>query len=361
MVIGLLRVENLRSFAAAELSLAPGVNLFLGANGAGKTSLLEAIYLLSHARSFRAGPKESLVRLGATGLSVFAEVASSRDEVRERIGLARVGSRWQARINGESPKSLDELLRKVAVVCFEPGTHELIAGAGEGRRSFLDWTLFHVEPEFLPNWNRYQRALKQRNSLLRSGTAPISLGPWNIELSRAGEELDDCRRRLFEKWRPLVAQCLGQFLPELGDCRSDYSRGWQEGQSLAVALDQCEDRDLFRGFTTVGPHRADWSLGFELAPQREHLSRGQAKLCGLACVLAQGMTLQAHLGRWPIVCLDDLASELDEAHQRVVLKFLGQTDAQVLISGTAEPAGLAESGIPVHRFHVEQGQATPLL
>jgi len=196
MVIGLLRVENLRSFAAAELSLAPGVNLFLGANGAGKTSLLEAIYLLSHARSFRAGPKESLVRLGATGLSVFAEVASSRDEVRERIGLARVGSRWQARINGESPKSLDELLRKVAVVCFEPGTHELIAGAGEGRRSFLDWTLFHVEPEFLPNWNRYQRALKQRNSLLRSGTAPISLGPWNIELSRAGEELDDCRRRL---------------------------------------------------------------------------------------------------------------------------------------------------------------------
>jgi DNA replication and repair protein RecF len=361
MVIGLLRVENLRCHSALELTLSPGLNLFLGANGAGKTSLLEAVYLLSHARSFRSGPKESLVHLGANGLSVFAEVGEKGGEVRDRVGLARVGTRWQGRINGESPKTLEELLRKIAVICFEPGTHDLIAGGGEGRRSFLDWTLFHVEREFLAPWQRHQRALKQRNSLLRSGAAPTSLEPWNIELSRAGEELDEYRQRLVGKWRPLLADCLKRFLPELGDSALAYSRGWAEERSLLEALEQSEDRDLYRGFTTVGPHRADWSMGFELAPQREYLSRGQAKLCGLACVLAQGLVLADHFGQWPVVCLDDLASELDEAHQKVVLEFLAQADAQVLITGTVIPPGMLDLGFDARKFHVEQGRATPLL
>src|SRR6185436_2985968 len=110
-----LRLENLRCFAEAEVLLAPGMNVFLGANGAGKTSLLEATYLLSHARSFRPGPRDALTRIAGGMTSVFAEVEREPGGGIDRLGLARVGGRWQARVNGETASGLEELLRKIRV------------------------------------------------------------------------------------------------------------------------------------------------------------------------------------------------------------------------------------------------------
>src|SRR5690606_35114240 len=141
-----LRVENLRVFGAAEVALEPGWNLFTGANGAGKTTLLEVAFLLSHGRSFRTAQREALVRNGQSTFSVFGEL--ERNGRRVRVGLARQARRLEARVDGESVV-IGDLLRRTAVVCFEPGSHALVAGAADERRRYLDWGVFHVEHDFL--------------------------------------------------------------------------------------------------------------------------------------------------------------------------------------------------------------------
>lgn len=354
-----LRMHGLRCITEVGITLDPAINLFVGANGAGKTSVLEAAFLLSHARSFRSGAKEALLQRGSTQLSVFAEIRHADDRAC-RVGLGRGGVRWEAKVDGASV-AIGQLVRECAVVCFEPGSHALIAGAAEERRRFLDWGVFHVERDFLSSWRRYQRALKQRNSLLRSALAPTDelFAPWEVELAQSGQHIDNQRRAYLDLLQPKLQASIAGLLPELGAVDLRYRRGWPEGQDLAQQLRAQRGRDLARGHTTFGVHRADWSIAFEQAPLREHLSRGQEKLTALACMLAQAELYAEHLGEWPIVCLDDLASELDQSHQTAVVTQLIAANAQVLLTGTEVPQALVT--VPSRVFHVEQGQLTRLL
>ncbi|MEO7326329.1 MAG: DNA replication/repair protein RecF [Dokdonella sp.] len=354
-----LRVEDLRLIERVELDLASGWNFFLGANGAGKTSVLEAAFLLSHGRSFRATARDALVRHGSLGYSVFGELRHA-DGQNERVGVARSGGRLEARLNGQGVPVAD-LLRHTAVLCFEPGSHELISGSSEERRRFLDWGVFHVEHEFLHCWRRYQRALKQRNALLRRVEADSDLDAWDREMVLAAVPLTTMRQRYVDALRPVVVELLFGLLGELGEARLYFQRGFDEDKTLAAVLGERRRRDIARGHTTAGPHRADWSLSFGNATKREHLSRGQEKLCAFACVMAQARVFAAGEGGWPILCLDDLASELDGEHQRKVFDLLLGTGAQILATGTDEPAAMAGFGAQTARFHVEQGRVTRLL
>jgi DNA replication and repair protein RecF len=246
------------------------------------------------------------------------------------------------------------------VVCFEPGSHALIAGAAEERRRYLDWGVFHVEHAFLDNWRRYQRALKQRNALLRSATVSDELyRPWEVELSQAAQAIEALRQDYLQQLEPLLSASTAGLLPELGEVGLRYKRGWPDGVDLADALQEQRPRDRIRGHTTFGVHRADWSIGFTHAPLREHLSRGQEKLTALACLLAQAALFARDRGEWPVVCLDDLASELDQAHQQAVVTELEAAGAQVLLTGTDLPTPL--KAVPHRLFHVEQGNVVPLL
>jgi DNA replication and repair protein RecF len=355
-----LRIAGLRNLDSVALAPAAGINVFVGPNGAGKTSILEASYLLSHGRSFRAGSRDVLLQRGASSLSVFAEVRGNDDRVR-RLGLGREGSRWQARVDGDTAASLGALVQECAVVCFEPGSHELIAGASDERRRFVDWGLFHVEHGFVTQWRRYQRALKQRNSLLRGGgpVEPSWIEPWEAELATTGEAITSYRKAYLEQLLPYIRSFTGHVLPELGVFNLRYRAGWEEGESLLEVLSARRIRDFARGHTTVGPHRADFVVSFEHAPLREHLSRGQEKLTALACLLGQA-ALHAELkGEWPVICLDDLASELDRTHQEWVVDQLLGRDAQVLVTGTDIPAALSNQDVAM--FHVEQGAVAALL
>jgi DNA replication and repair protein RecF len=354
-----LRLENLRAFASLEVELYPGWNVFVGANGSGKTTLLEAGYLLSHARSFRGGPRDALIRRGAGGYSVFGRVERGAGAV--GLGLSRREGALEARING-TVVAVADLLRQIAVACFEPGSHELISGPSEGRRRFLDWGVFHVEHDFLRAWRAFQRALRQRNALLRGGhPAAADLEPWDRELARSGAGLSAMRAHYFVAFAAATAAALATLLPELGTPRISLEPGWPAHGDPLDLLAASRDEDLRRGFTTRGPHRADWAIAFEHAPRREHLSRGQEKLCALACILAQARVFADARGEWPVVCIDDLASELDGPHQEVLVQSHRAVDAQILITGTHEPDALARSGIAAAMFHVEQGRATRLL
>ena len=351
-----LVVADVRCLAAAELDLGPGLNLITGGNGAGKTSLLEAVHLLGYGRSFRGRVRDGLVRVGRPHVDVFLEWRDREGRTR-RAGLRHGGSQWEARLDGQAAPSLTELCAELAAVTFEPGSHALIAGGGEGRRRFLDWTLFHVEPTFLPLWRRYARALKQRNALLKASPSPASLDAWERELAEAGEPLTRLRVAALDAFEPVLAATAAEFLPELGAASLDFQPGWRQGDlALVDALLLSRERDLAAGFTGVGPHRADWRLGYAGLPAPAVLSRGQEKLTALACVVAQARAFAARQGEWPVVCLDDLASELDLPHQRRVLGALLDSGAQVLLTATETPAVLADLAPPSRMFHVEQGQ-----
>ena len=354
-----LRLENLRCFEQLTLTLEPGWNLFVGANGAGKTSILEAAFMLSHGHSFRAGSRVGVQRDGANGYSVFGHW---RDEAgsERRVGLARSDNRLVGRIDGETVP-IGDLVRSCAVVCFEPGSHELIAGTSEVRRQFVDWGVFHVEHSFLGCWRRYQRALKQRNALLRSDASDEEFVPWEIELSDSGESLAAFRQDYLTQLQPLLARFAERLVPELGAVSLEHVRGWDSDQSLVDALRARRPRDRDRGHTTRGPHRSDWTVQFERAARREHYSRGQEKLVALACLLAQAQLHAQVRDHWPLFCFDDLASELDSVHQQSVVDVLTEAGAQVLVTGTEPPTSLRSAAFSAATFHVEHGEVARLI
>jgi len=356
-----LRLENFRLFRTLEIELSPGLHFFVGPNGAGKTSILEAVYLLSNGRSFRTFRHERLPTYGFSDFSIFAQLKIADESVR-RLGMQRADDRWQSRIDGMSVPALSSLLQACAVVCFEPGSHALISGTSEERRRFLDWGLFHVEQEFAFLSRKFKRSLKQRNALLKQkGIRNDALESWNYEFVQTGEKLAQLREIYLKKFESSLQQNAQYLINELGEVELKFYRGWNSNLSLQEALEKQIQRDLALGHTSVGPHRADWEISFRAAPRREHLSRGQEKLCALACMLSQVQIFYQHKNEYPIICLDDFASELDSAHQATLMKLLESTDAQLLITGTHLTDALRNTHRSLTMFHVERGQVQCLV
>lgn len=358
MLLTELRLENLRRFEQLQLELQAGWNVFVGANGAGKTTILEAAYMLSHGHSFRSGGRTGIQREGCAGYSVFGRFVGGDGEL--RAGLARQEGRLIGRVDGETVP-VSELVRRCAVVCFEPGSHELIAGAADLRREYLDWGVFHVEQDFLGTWRRYHRALRQRNSLLRSDAPNAEFAPWEVELAACGDRLTEQRQAYALNLRDQIALYSARLLPELGEPTFQLFPGWDAELSLLEQLEQSRARDRERGHTTRGPHRCDWSLRYEKAMRREYFSRGQEKLVALTCLLAQARLHAELRGRWPLFCFDDLASELDADHQLAVIQVLDEAGAQVLVTGTEAPQRLCDADLSAAMFHVEHGKVDRLI
>ncbi|GAB6195837.1 DNA replication/repair protein RecF [Lysobacter xanthus] len=361
MQVSRLDIHHLRRFDEVSLEPAPGLNLFVGDNGAGKTSVLEALHLMAYGRSFRGRVREGLVQAGAEALQVFVQWQESAQENPRlrRAGLRHSGSDWTGRLDGEPVAQIGELCAALAVVTFEPGSHELIHGGSEVRRRFVDWGLFHVEPAFLRPWRRYARALKQRNMLLKQRVRDAQLDAWDTELAETGEELTEQRQRYVDALSPGFTAVAADLAPGLGAARLAYTPGWRrEELSLSDALLLVRDRDLASGHTSVGPHRADWRPVFADIPGRDALSRGQGKLAALSALLAQADFHADVTGQPPVFALDDLASELDRTHQRRVLQRLVERGSQVFVTGTDLPAAIAELELDPAVFHVEHGRVS---
>ena len=355
-----LRIKDLRCIEQAELQLSPGINLVTGANGAGKTSIVEAIHLMGYGRSFRGRVRDGLIRSGAQQCEIFIRWLEGESSERH-AGLQHTGSAWQAKLNGQHTSSLTELCAEIPLVTFEPGSHELIGGGAEHRRRYLDWGLFHVEPEFIQQWRRYARGLKQRNALLKTGANPGLLEPWEREMASGGESISRYRAQYLEQLDTELNAAVSEYLPELGKAQLSFMPGWKRTElSLQDALILSRQRDLVTGNTSVGPHRADWRVDYDKLPNRETLSRGQEKLTALACVMAQAEHYAHRKNEWPVVCMDDLASELDSEHQQQVLAHLNASRAQVVLTATENHADYEKQIHIETRFHVKHGRVARL-
>lgn len=364
MQIQRLQVTNVRNLSRVSLPL-QAINIFYGANGSGKTSLLEAVHLLLMGRSFRQTQLRPVLKDGEDQSVVYAELISPQSS-RFTLGLSRQrdGSKPTIKLNGESLNLLSELVKVAPVQVLSADSFEMLVGGPANRRRFLDWGLFHVEPEFYPAWRLAQRALKQRNSLVRHGKINRDeLQLWTREYARYGEQVDRLRQSYVEKLLPVCRAIVSSVLPQLeGGLEIVYARGWPKELGLGDALDQGLDSDLQQGHTRLGPHRADLRVTAGQYSAVDVLSRGQLKMLVASLYLAQAELLQFRVGKRSIFLVDDLAAELDDAHRRRFCAELERLEVQVLATSIRlnELVDCWARPEQIQVFHVEHGLISPV-
>ena len=346
MSLDRLTLNGVRNLGSVDLSPGPGINWLVGENGAGKTSVLEGIYMLGRGRSFRSPRSSAVIQHDLDQLRVVGRCSDGLV-----LGIERSRDYWRGRIAGRNCQRISEFAAAMPLVLFEPDSHRLIDGGPDRRRQYLDWQLFHVEPKYLSAWQRYARLLRQRNAALKSRASAAVLDALDAPLVPAAEILDGMRRQQVESIANATAQLLerlGVRLPGSLSCR--YRRGYPSDQSLAEALQSQRESDRERGFTQRGPHRADLIVKVNEQAAAQELSRGQQKLLALALLLAQLSLLERSVSRSPLLLLDDPVSELDQRHLATVLDWLGQQSFQSWVTATTP------SPVACRVFHVKHGQ-----
>lgn len=356
MTLSRLSVNSLRNIIHADIVLGPRVNLVVGANGSGKSSLLEAIYFLGSGRSFRTHRLGPVINKVSDGCTVFG-IVEEGDRV-HRVGVyrGRDGSR-DIKVNSEVVMRASDLARALPVLVLGPETVDVLLGPPALRRRFLNWGLFHVEPRFLQEWEVATRCLKQRNSLLRVRNATdAEIRVWTDRLCEASLKLDIYRRSFFESFS-LQFGVVCAVLSELKNVTCHYRRGWAQDSELEEVYEGQLESDKKRGFTASGVHKAELELLVDGVPAVTVCSRGELKILAWALYLTQGRISSSLGGVSSLLYLvDDLASELDVVHRAKVCGALIESRCQIIATGI-EIEQLVDcwGGYPTKLFHVEHG------
>jgi DNA replication and repair protein RecF len=351
-----LNINNLRNINSTQIDFDPCLNCFIGDNGAGKTSILEALSVLSKGRSFRSGQVSSLIGPAKKSFQVVCKIKNRTGDIHQ-LGMERDAQTWFARHNGEDVSQLSELTQLLPYVLLEPNSHTLVSGPPDTRRKYLDWGVFHVEHTYLMLWRRYNRVLKQRNAALRQANKMVveSLDEQFVHL---GERLHIARDNHAALLNSILEKQLSVFCETLEGVQLSYRKGWA-GDSLEEAIQISNTRDIERGSTGPGPHKADLVLTLNGTPAKERLSRGEQKAMTAAMIIAQAQMI-SESGETPVLMLDDISSELDEVHLGQVLKAGVKLDAQILLTGTVLAPAIKGCEGSCKVFHVKQGGVKPI-
>lgn len=356
MTLQHLEITNLRNYSFLKIDLGPGFNLVTGLNGSGKTSLLEAIYLLSLGRSFRSHLTSRIVRENMANCCVFAEITSPF-ATKISIGIEKtIDGKTQVRVNGNNLQSIAELTKLLPLQLINQDTFQLLTAGPKHRRQFLDWGLFHVEPAFFPAWKNFSRALQQRNAALRANRSNSEIQIWNHDLLANTTIITELRKHYVEQLTPIIQQVLADLL-QLEELSITYYQGWDHKKNLTDIMQDSLIRDRQLGHTQFGPHRADLRIKIGGVPAEDILSRGQQKLLVCALSLTQGQLLQELTGKSCLYLIDDLASELDQNSLKKIIFALKKLNTQVIIAGVdlTLVKQIVENN-NIKTFHVEQGQ-----
>lgn len=256
-------------------------------------------------------------------------------------------------MDGARVESRSQLAATLPLQLITPESIDLLTGTPGERRQFIDWMMFHVEHDFHSYWSHYQRALKQRNALLRSGQLS-TLDYWADPLIDNGNRIDDMRKSVIKKLLPHIEHYVGLLLPAM-ELKVSYRQGWKADSELAESLSAAVETDSKMKFTTIGPHRADLVIRDGSDKVVEVFSRGQLKLLLCALKLAQMSLLREVTGTSPVVLIDDLPAELDSEHRTLLLSLLHELDSQVFVTTTDRNLLDFSSWSDLKLFHVEHG------
>ena len=353
MRVEAIEVRHLRVLDQIDIELSPCVNLLVGLNGSGKSSLLEAVHIMGSGRSFRSHRLRDVVTHGKSSLRIVGRTISD-DGATETIGIEHSPEGLRVRRGGSDIRAASVLAAFLPTVVVTPDSYRLVTDGADLRRRIIDRLLFHVEPMYLDYHQRYRRALRQRNAAIRGGAGDDEIGGWDAELAAAGNQLTARRVRYLERALPTMNEIVAKLVGMPVEIR--FYQGWDSDKSLVHACERLLASDRLRGYTQAGPHRADLRFTIDGRPLQHCLSRGETKLFVTAVAVAQVRDLASVLGYPPVVLVDDLASELDPESRRRCLVELNATGAQVFL--TAVPGhGLDRDDVEADRlFHVELGR-----
>lgn len=382
-MISKLRIHQFRNVKQATLSLAKH-NVLIGKNGSGKTSLLEAVFLLSRGKSFRHHEPKRYISHHATECIVWA--------MTDFYQPCTLAIKKQTDLSGRSDTTLkfddktvlgqSVLSKHLPVLLIDPSSMTVLDEGSATRRQMLDWLVFHVKPDFYEQWLNYQRLLKQRNALLKQANIRQhihQLTAWDNQLSFYAHALHQHRLQIFEQWQLAFKQMVRRLLPAYQDMLSlSYQAGFDVGTPLLHTLTERIWQDIELGYTRVGSHRADVSVVFKtmdeqgkkVREQASHvLSRGEKKLLITALKLSQ-LTLICQLNtqdsqlNLPVVLIDDIDAELDQRAVSMLLDTILSLPCQVIITSlNQEICQVIDDKLSIlspsdicRVFHVEQGE-----
>lgn len=376
MALVKLQTQNFRNLEPDAVGFSPSFNLLYGANGSGKSSVLEAIGYLGLGRSFRVTRHQAVVSHGQNKLTVFGaldaglserpeEIESRQQGAAQRLGISRdiALKETMLRVDGEAVRNLSALAMRLPVSVIDPGVFDIVAGGPGKRRQFLDWLVFHVEPSFSSLWQQCQRVTSQRNQTLRNGRIDESLmRVWDSQFGALAESLSDTREGVFQQFRAAFEEVLKELDAGWTEgLKMEFYPGWDRSQSLVEVLKAHREQERRMGHTLYGPNRADIRLKFGGRPVAETFSRGQQKTLVILMKIAQGKVL-SDLGKQVTFLLDDINAELDVRHRIMLARKLQELRCQVFITSIEQPEPnvlWAGRQAPEYRmFHVEHGKLT---
>jgi len=352
-----LWLTDFRCYEGLELEFPAGCTVITGANGQGKTSLLEAVEWIATGRSFRGVPDAALTRAGTDAAIVRAEVERAGGHIRIEAEIRATG-RNRILVNGQSLARRRDLVDGLRATVFSPEDLELIKGGPAMRRGFLDDLLAASAPRYEALRSEYERVLRQRNALLKGGLRDADALPtlevFDVQLARAGAELIRARLRLTDRLLPAVARAYADLATEDPAVGGAYVVEWTEAPLtddrdhletlLLDALGTHRRREVDRGVTLVGPHRDEWRLELHGLEARTTASQGEQRCLALALRLGGHRVVAEVLGEEPILLLDDVFSELDPARSAALLEHLPA--GQTLLT----TAGLLPDGVRADRW-----------
>jgi len=358
MTIQHLAITHCRNIESIAFTPGQRMNLFIGDNGSGKTSILEAVYLLGLGRSFRTTLLDRVIQHSAAAHMTVAKVGSLVYPAEwVAVGMQRQrGGTAEYKIAGEYAKTRAELAAVLPLQLINAASYRLLQEGPEQRRALLNVGVFHVEQNFFPLWQRFNRLLRQRNAALRDHCADSEIRIWDNELINVSEQIDNLRECFFNQWVVLACEMLNGLLPH-HNIAFHYDGGWDKKQRLGDVFTQAFERDKLRKYTTEGIQRANFTVLIDNVPAQHALSLGQQKSLVTVLQLAQGLLIRTLADRQSIYLIDDLPAELDKRTREWLLDLLQAASVQVFLTGVDEatlPGQLC--GANVKTFHVEHGK-----
>ena len=357
MFLSKLDITNVRNLESVNINCHSKANIIYGINGSGKTSLLEAIFLLGRGRSFKHRDLRLVINRQSDRLVVSSKVFNSDSQTSRQLGVMRTaGGDFEARCDGKNLQASVELARELPIQLVDAHSFSLLEGGPLQRRQFLDWSVFHVEHQYSDLWRRFQKLLKQRNQLLRRGRIDEDLlRAWTAELVPLNEQITEQRKKYLAQLEQYIIPVLKCF-SGLGEVVLEYMRGWPSGAKIEDVFKADRDRDIATGTTSHGAHRADVGIFVDGVAAADCLSRGQAKLLVYALKLAQAAHYQSVTGKTCVFLLDDLPAELDADNRADVLSYLDGLGCQYFVTGVnKQDFDCSPDVVGRQMFHVEHG------